>query len=314
MIRDLIDLANSNDTEACFIFLDQEKAFDRVNHDFLYKCMRTFGIGDNFIHWIKVIYSNASTRIKINGFLTENIQLKRGVRQGDPLSFLEYIFINEIMALQLRKNPNIVGFQVGGEKIVSLHYADDTTICILQNRCFKEVYKELLDYEKGTGAKINYDKTKALWVGKWRNRTDTPLPLKFTNGNIKSLGVYFGNDNPAMQTFQEIIPKIAKSLNYWKQFKLCKLTKARVMEIFHLSTLWYASNIYPIPQQIVKQLETKMSSFLFFPQKNATIALEELKKLRLNGGAKLIDISSKSRCSKVKWLMELCINPDLNVT
>ena len=70
MIRDLIDLVDAEDTEAAFIFLDQEKAFDRVDHDFLYKMMEAFGIGPIFIRWIKIIYSNASTRVRVNGYLT----------------------------------------------------------------------------------------------------------------------------------------------------------------------------------------------------------------------------------------------------
>ena len=45
MIRDLIDLANKEEKTAAFIFLDQEKAYDRVNHDFLFKTMRAFGMG-----------------------------------------------------------------------------------------------------------------------------------------------------------------------------------------------------------------------------------------------------------------------------
>ena len=36
MIRDLIEIANKEGDQAAFIFLDQEKAFDRVNHEFLY--------------------------------------------------------------------------------------------------------------------------------------------------------------------------------------------------------------------------------------------------------------------------------------
>ena len=40
MLRDLIQLANTEDLPAAFIFLDQEKAFNRVNHDFLYKTMK----------------------------------------------------------------------------------------------------------------------------------------------------------------------------------------------------------------------------------------------------------------------------------
>ena len=69
----------------------------------------------------------------------------------------------------------MVGFKVGGEKIVSMHYADDATIVIKQNQCFKEVIKEIQDYELASGAKVNAEKTKGLWLGKWKNRTDTPL-------------------------------------------------------------------------------------------------------------------------------------------
>ena len=65
-----------------------------------------------------------------------------------------------MLALALQANSNIVGFTINGEKIVSLHYADDTTITITQNRCFKEVYKELQIYEEATGEKVNYQKNK----------------------------------------------------------------------------------------------------------------------------------------------------------
>ena len=116
MLRDFVQLANTENLESAFIFLDQEKAFDRVNHAFLYKTMRAFGIGPVFIHWIRLIYSNATTRVEVNGFLSKNIPLRRGVRQGCPLSPLLYVHIIEILALQFRKNPDIVGFTVGGEK------------------------------------------------------------------------------------------------------------------------------------------------------------------------------------------------------
>ena len=162
MIRDLIEIANKEDEQAAFIFIDQEKAFDRVNHDFLFKTMRAFGIGDVFIQWIKNIYSNATSVLNINGFLSKKISLHRGVRQGCPLSSFLYVMVIEVLSLQFRLNPNIVGFKIGGEKIISAHYMDDATIIIKQNRCFKEVIKELLEYQDASGAKINYGKTKGL--------------------------------------------------------------------------------------------------------------------------------------------------------
>ena len=97
MLWDFIQLANNENLESAFIFLDQEKAFGQVNHDFLYKTMKAFGLGPAFIHWIRQIYSNATTRVKVNSFLSENIPLRRGVRQGYPLSPLLYVLIIEII-------------------------------------------------------------------------------------------------------------------------------------------------------------------------------------------------------------------------
>ena len=38
--------------------LDMEKAFDRVNHKYLFEIMRKMGIGDKIIRIIKLIYNN----------------------------------------------------------------------------------------------------------------------------------------------------------------------------------------------------------------------------------------------------------------
>ena len=165
LVRNLIDISNRENDTTAFLFLDQEKAFDRVNHDFFFKTTRAFGIGETFIQWVRTIYSNATSTLSINGHFSEKIHLQRGVRQGCLLSALLNVLVIEILAIQLRLNPNIVGFKVGGEKIVSVHYMDDTTIIIKQNRCFKEVIKEFRSYEEASEAKVNYRKTKGLWTG-----------------------------------------------------------------------------------------------------------------------------------------------------
>ena len=320
LVRDLIDLANAHDEGAAFLFLDQEKAFDRVNHNFLYNAMREFGIGEIFISWIKTIYSNAETRLNINGHLTEPIPLKRGVRQGCPLSSALYVIIIEILSLQLRTNPNIIGFQIGGEKIISSHYLDDAVIKIKQNECFKEVYKELKEYENATGAKINYNKTKGLWVGKWRHRTDDPFEtlysdndqkIKWTNKNVKYLGVYVGNEQPSTHTFEEIMPHIRRKFNYCKPLNLPILSRAKVIEIFLASPLWYACSFYPIPQKIEKELDELILDFIIFPKKKQEISRTEMEKLDLYGGIKLMKTKLKSQTSKIKWLIDLITDKNL---
>ena len=314
LVRDLIDLANKNDETAAFIFLDQEKAFDRVNHRFLFKTMHAFGIGDTFIKWVSTIYANATSILQINGYFSEKIPFKRGVRQGCPLSALLYVLVIEVLAIQLRNNPNIVGFRIEGEKIVSAHYMDDSTIIITQNRCFKEVIKELDLYQSASEAKINYKKTKGLWAGSWKGRRIAPIKnITWTSADVKNLGIYFGNENPAFKSFNDIVPKFKSRLNYWKQFKLTKIGKASISEMFLASKLVYAIKFYPIPQKFQKEIQDSIFNFVNFPNKVITISQKEMWKIKPHGGCKLVNVQIKSETSKAKWLMEIATKPHFKV-
>ena len=113
-----------------------------------------------------------------------------------------------------------------------------------------------------SGAKVNYRKTKGLWLGRWKNRTDKPLGISWTCENVRNLGIYVGNEDPIRRTFEEILPKIKKSMNYWKQFQLSKFSKVRVIEIFHASRLWYASTFYPVPLDMKKELQTEFKNYV----------------------------------------------------
>ena len=182
------------------------------------------------------------------------------MRQGDPLSPLLYVLVIEILALHLRSNPNLIGFTINGEKLVSFHYADDTTIA--QNKCWKEVIKELETYEAASGAKINQKKTVGLWTGRWKNRTDKPLDISWTSGNVKALGIYLGNNKPNEETLEEIFEKMKKAVNFWKGFYFSKFAKARIIEIFISSRLWYAAKFMSIPASFQKRFQSLISDFM----------------------------------------------------
>lgn len=66
------------------ISLDQEKAFDLINHSYLYKILEQYEIPKHLTRLIKNIYGTATSRITVNGALTKPIKLERGIRQGCP--------------------------------------------------------------------------------------------------------------------------------------------------------------------------------------------------------------------------------------
>ena len=229
--------ANSRNIEAAILFLDQEKAFDRVDHQFLIKTLKHLNFGDYFISWIEIILKNITSRVKINGFLKEEIEVTRGVRQGDPVSALLYVIIAEVLGNQIRSNQNISGVTIRNIEQKILQYADDTQIIVSNNSSINEVFKQLRLYEEAPGAKINISKTEGLFMDKWKNRHHKPFDCRWTNDKVFALGLWIGNKDTAKIVFTEQLAKIKSKGSYWKPRKLSLIGRVRVENIYSIQVM-----------------------------------------------------------------------------
>ena len=93
-----------NDIIAFLAQIDFEKAFDSIEWPFLYKCLKTFNFGDNFIHWIKILYNDISSCVGNNGYYSKRFKLSRSIRQGCPISALLFLLVAEIIAIHIRED------------------------------------------------------------------------------------------------------------------------------------------------------------------------------------------------------------------
>ena len=69
MIQDIIQYVDEENEEGIIVFLDQQKAFDRVKWGWVDFVLKAFNFGGKFRGWIQVLVKNATTSIKTNGFV-----------------------------------------------------------------------------------------------------------------------------------------------------------------------------------------------------------------------------------------------------
>jgi Reverse transcriptase (RNA-dependent DNA polymerase)/Endonuclease/Exonuclease/phosphatase family len=71
----MIKYAEAMETNSAIIALDQEKAYDKVNHRYLWKTMEAFRIPATLHNTVRSLYENASTMVVINGELSTRFKV-----------------------------------------------------------------------------------------------------------------------------------------------------------------------------------------------------------------------------------------------
>ena len=132
-IHTIIDLIEYSDYNSVNCLVRYRKGFDSVEHGFLFEVLTRFNLGDNCIQWVKTFYNKRKSYVINNGFISNSINMSRGIFQGCPIAPFLFLFAIEVLAIAIRSNDDIKGIQVGNmEKKISM-LADDTT-CFFAGR------------------------------------------------------------------------------------------------------------------------------------------------------------------------------------
>ncbi len=159
-------------TPSGLLFIDAEKAFDRLEWGYLWYTLKKFNFGDQFIRMIQTLYTNPMARVSTSGYTSDIFNICRGTRQGCPLSPLMFNLSIEPMAQFIRQCKHITPIQLGSSVHSISLYADDTLLFLSDlQRSLPTALKVLDEFGKLSGFKINHSKT-------------TLMPLKIGGSNI----------------------------------------------------------------------------------------------------------------------------------
>ena len=304
LIRDVLDISNFQEIDVGVISIDQQKAFDMVHHEFLFSTLRAFGIGQGFMSWVKLLYSRTTCMVKIRGGLSRPIQVKRGIRQGCPLSGMLYNLSIEPLLCRLRSKLTglcLSGLQQSSPITVSA-YADDVTIFIKTQEDIQNLTSSLELYEKAASAKVNWGKSEALLVGRWTENIVPRLPggLQWGKGGMKFLGVFLGTDEYKNKNWEGLVEKVCARLSKWKWLlpQLSYRGRALVVNNLVASMLWHRFSVLPPPASMVRDIQRTLVDFFWTGQHWIRAAALYLPVEE--GGQGLIDIASRTMAYRIK--------------
>ena len=81
--------------------MDFEKAFDNVEHKFLYETPEFLGFGESLIRLVKVAFTGCMDYANINGHLSDPIYISRGLHQGSPLLPILFLLVAQIFTRKI---------------------------------------------------------------------------------------------------------------------------------------------------------------------------------------------------------------------
>ena len=310
LIRDYLDLSSSLDIETGLISIDQEKAFDRVEHQYLWQTLAAFGFDPGFIAMIRVLYTDVASILKINGGLSAPFGVQRGVRQGCSLSGMLYSLAIEPLLHKLRTVLKGVRFPQCDVSFKLSVYADDLVVLLNTQEDIDFLTDAVKDFGFISSAKVNWGKSEALMVGgRLGDRLRLPGGLVWKKGGFKYLGVFLGDETSKKKNWENVVEKVKGRLCRWKWLTPKMSYRGRTLILNNLvsSSLWHRLACVDPPASLLTEVQRVLIDFFWdkmhwIPQSVLFLPKEE-------GGQGLVQLASRTAAFRLQFIQRPLTGP-----
>ncbi len=315
----LIDYAitsrEQENKQGYIVAFDFEKAFDSINHDYIYQVLQNLNFPEEFIHMIRTLYNGANSSVINNAMATPSFMLERSCRQGDCLSPYLFILAIEPLIRAIKSSEAIAGFpDPTGKKFKVSVYADDMTGFVNNEEELCTLLNIMEDFGKFSGLKLNVDKTEVLPIGMATPRTFSRRHLQDIKvvEHLKITGIYFGCKARVKATeglnFDSMINKMTKTFNSWNKRDLTIMGRAMLAKTSGLSLLQFMANSIAIPSWVVT--DTKKIIYKFIYKGVDKITRRAASKPINFGGLNMPIVDDLVAAASQHWINRARVNPD----
>ena len=300
-----LNFSKRNKQEGGIILFDFEKAFDRVDREYMFKCLQAVGCGSYFIKIIQVLHSQTKAFILINGYLSNPIQVQSGVRQGCPLAPLLFAICTEPLRILVLQSK-IQGLKIKEIQLIISMYADDTTGFIGSLEDSKLLLECINTYCQASGAQLNNSKSKVLIFNK---NFKIPNISSIEEEELESLlGSKIGHKMNNLDQYSQVLEKMNQKVLKLNSFSFSFIGKSLLINSVITSHLWYLAACTQTPISVIKDSQKLVWNFFYNKRTKTRIAYSTAQKTKLLGGMNIPNIESRIGSLKLSTIVKILLS------
>ncbi|GJZ27081.1 RNA-directed DNA polymerase, eukaryota, reverse transcriptase zinc-binding domain protein [Tanacetum coccineum] len=300
-----------------------EKAFDSVNWKYLDYVLGQFGFGEKWRNWIQECLRSARTSILVNGSPTSEFSIKRGLRQGDPMSPFLFILIMEGLhiAIEDATQSNLikgVSFGNPGMRLSHFFYADDVILVTEWNQADMDNIIRLFNvFYLASGIRINIHKSNIYGIGVSNNDIEEMARVTgCTAGSLPFtyLSLHIGSSMKRLNHWHSLIDKFKARLSRWKTNLLSIGGRSTLVKAVLGSVGIYCMSIFKVPETIISSPERLRFKFFWGVEKDNKLIMIKWENTLASfekGGLGFGSLKAFNLALLQKWRWRLVSNPDL---
>ena len=256
------------------LFLDFEKAFDRLDRPWIERCMQAVGFGPGLQRWVRLLHSGTTASVAMNGWHTQSFPVSSGVFQGSPLSPLLYALACQPLAAHVRQRAREGAFQQirlpSGQPAPAIQqHADDTSIHVPTPEDARAVLDGSVELHcLATSAKLQRAKSQGLALGSAAPidgvEPVTGITFSADPAGITHLGIPLSRDEGAAQQalYQRILERVRTRIRRWAGHGLTFMGRAYIAQQILMAQFVYHATFIPMPLSIRLQVSTAIYTFV----------------------------------------------------